>query len=322
MIGKLLLAGALATIPAWGQNEVRHVTRFWGPDGAGVELYTETEGPSRPADTLANDKARLDAALTKYSPLHPTVIQLKAKIAQDEAVLRQQTTISGGGSLRDDGKQPLSMHRLVFDGRNDVVFAYELEIKHAAQAGAVNIRIKPASLTTHYPTVSAMREFIAVNVGQEVTLEMLADPNTGEKVYDVLRPIAESNPYGGAGIQSAERPLEGITLVVNGQTLTARNSWRVGQPALLYIPGQGGFYLSWNNLDKYRVAGYVEKNRMIVFIDSQYIEVTSAANILAASEHGPVWVYHDPNYRPETGADRAQLTVFVGTETPHARKSR
>lgn len=323
MIHKLMAVCVLIAAPAAAQNDVRHLIQVWFPDGSGVELYTETSGP--PAETLAADKAQLDTLLTTYSPNHPAVIQLKNKIAREEAVATQRTTVSGGGSLSDDGTHPLAIHRLVFDSRNDVVFAYKLEVEHARQSGAVNIRIKPASLANRYPTVSSVREFLSVNIGQEVTLEMLADPSTGAKVSDVLRPIDEPNPNGGAGIHAVQRSMDGVKLVLNGQALPLKSTWKAGKPAMLHVPGHGAFYLYWQDTPRCKLAGYAEKNRLIFLLDGQYAEITSTSNILTTGDHGPVWVYHDPNYRPESGSGvtrEAQLITVESLEVPHATKSR
>ncbi len=43
-------------------------------------------------------------------------------------------------------------------------------------------------------TVAAAREFDGVRKGQAVRLEILYNPATGEKVYDIFRPSTDARP--------------------------------------------------------------------------------------------------------------------------------
>jgi hypothetical protein len=286
MIGKLFVVGALAAVTAVAQGEVRHIIVAWFPDGTGVELQTETTGATH------------------------------------------QTSLQGAGIITHD-----LVHRIVVDSVNRIVFAYGLEAQKGSEPGAISIRLKPVSpdmgvnlATTgqfgiggdrRVPTVSAVREFLSVKKGQEVKIEILDNPGTGEKVYDVLRPTEEINPAPGHPVlQAVERPNGTVGLVVNGQALAVRNSWTAGNPARLYLPGHGAYYLSWINLPKFRLAGYVEKNRLIFLLDSQYVEITGQSNILTTATGGPVWVYHDPDV--SNGMQGAELSV-TNPEALHAK---
>jgi hypothetical protein len=286
MIGKLAVTGALAVLAAAGQGDVRHSIVAWFPDGTGVELQTETTGPT------------------------------------------VQTSVQGAGMILHN-----LVHRIVVDNQNRIVFAYELEAQKAAEPGAVSIRLKPVGADMgvdlastgqfgiggdgRVPTVSAVREFRSVKKGQEVKIEILANPSTGEKVYDVLRPAEETNPAPGhRGLQAVEKPMSSVGLVVNGQALAVKSSWTAGKPARLYLPGHGVYYLSWENLPKFRLAGYAEKNRLIFLLDSEYVEITGGSNILTTAERGPVWVYHDPDV--PAGLQGAELSV-ANPEALHAK---
>jgi hypothetical protein len=223
----------------------------------------------------------------------------------------QLTSVQGGGMIKND-----RLSRIVQDNQNTIVFSYDLEAEKAAEPGAVTIRIKPASGGT--PTVSAVREFRSVKRGQEVRLEILANPTTGERVYDVFRVAEGLNPSPrGLSVQVVKRPARGaIELVVNGQSLAIKSSWTAGKPARLYVPGQGAFYLSWEYLPKFRMAGYIEKNRLIFLMDSAYVEMTFGGNVLTTGERGPVWVYHEPGLA--RGPQSAELTT-ADLEAAHAK---
>lgn len=242
MIFRLLAVGALAAFSAAAQT---YAQRFWFPDGAGLELRTETTGSTG------------------------------------------QTDLSGGGTI-SYGR----VSRFVEDSHNTTVFAYGLEA-HKAEPDTITIRIKPG--TAGNPTVSAVREFPAVKYGQEVKIEILANPSTGERVYDVLRPIEGPSPsLGRPAVQGIWVP----KLVVNGQNVEVKSSWAIGQPARLYVPGHGAYYLSWESRPNFRLSGYIEKSRLIFLMDRQYVEMTFKSNVLTGAEGGPVWVYHDPGFVP------------------------
>jgi hypothetical protein len=83
---------------------------------------------------------------------------------------------------------------------------------------------------------------------------------------------------------------------VNGQTRAVKSDWGGSELPRLYVPGRGAYYLSWASRPKYRLAGYIEKNRLIFLMDNMYVEMTFAGNVLIAAEGGPVWVYHDPGF--------------------------
>jgi hypothetical protein len=286
--------------PAAAQGSMRDVILAWFPDGAGVELYTETTGS------------------------------------------RQQTSLQGAGMIAYN-----QVHRIVSDNQNRIVFAYELEAERAPEPGAITIRLQPVSpeVAGHMPengrflvdapggripTLSGVREFRSVKRGEEVKIEILANPATGEKVYDVLRPTDEPKPYpGGPVIRSDRRPVGGTTapqevrVVVNGQALAVRSSWTAGKPARFYLPGHGAYYLSWGSLPNFRLAGYIEKNRLIFLLDSKYVEITCLSNILTTAERGPVWVYHDPDYTPEPRdgtVHGAELTSAGNLEAVHEKR--
>jgi hypothetical protein len=199
-----------------------------------------------------------------------------------------QTEVSGGGTVRNR-----SISRFVQDSQNATVFAYGLEAERAQEPFAVNIRIKPAK--NGDPTVSAIREFPAVKIGQEIRIQILTNPSTGEHIYDVLRPLEGASPSPGYNVEGVSVP----KLVLNGTAVAVKSNWATGQPARLYIPGHGAYYLSWESRPNARLAGYIEKNRLIFLMDSEYVEMTFSRAVLAAAQGGPVWVYHDRGFVPE-----------------------
>ena len=244
MMLRILIASLLGAASGAAQT---YGQQFWFSDGAGLELHTETTGP---------------------------------------------TAVAGGGMISwDEASRTDRVSRFVKDSQDKTIFSYELEARHADEPGGINIRIRPFQGGA---TVSRDREFKAVKYGQEVQFEILANPKTGERVYDVLRPIEGPSPNPGRlGIQAVSIP----RLVVDGHVTAVKGSWPEKELPRLSIPGRGAFYLAWKSKPKYKLAGYLEKNRLVFLMDGAYVEMIFAGNVPGAQEAGPVWIYHDPNFK-------------------------
>jgi hypothetical protein len=77
-------------------------------------------------------------------------------------------------------------------------------------------------------------------LGQAVTLDILQNPSTGEKIYDVLRPIAGSAPVMSVESVPARETISRnrITLRVNGKSMPAPSSVVMGEAVRIDIPRQ------------------------------------------------------------------------------------
>src|ERR1700735_615636 len=129
---------------------------------------------------------------------------------EQEATGSTVLALHGGGVRVSDA----GIERVVSDKDGNILYAYFVEAWAGPRAGAVTIRIKPldketeTSLTSHpgrgwhttgpIGTVAGIREFPGVQKGQAVRLEILYNPSTGEKIYDILRPSPDVSP-GNAG---------------------------------------------------------------------------------------------------------------------------
>src|SRR5262249_8342753 len=104
---------------------------------------------------------------------------------------------------------------------------------------ALEISLQPRE----YPTIAEAREFQKVRLGETVRLEVLADPSTGEKLYDVIQPL--SPPARRTIAPEDEIVLDRMRILVNGRTIhEARNSTMIGEAVKLALPGHGTVYLT------------------------------------------------------------------------------
>ena len=104
-----------------------------------------------------------------------------------------------------------------------------------------------------------------------------------------------------------------IALMVNGQKTAAPAGWLTGAVARLYLPGHGAYFLSTyqpKTAHVFRRIVYADRHNLEFAIDGDFIRITSNGNVLTRSESGIVWVYHDPQYQPESQSGAADL-VFA-----------
>ena len=105
-------------------------------------------------------------------------------------------------------------YRIVLDRANNPLFAYELELRGSPQ-NTVQVTIKPADQENlraldwlkgktvgNVPTIAAVRPFPPLRLGDEVHVDIMYNPRTGEKLSDVLRVTAEAHarPEVGQGV--------------------------------------------------------------------------------------------------------------------------
>lgn len=258
------------------------------PDGTGVEIRTETTGSS-PVDTIG-----------------------------------QMGIAPGVGSLD-------LVNRVVLDRANHILFAYNLEASHGAIPGTVRIRILPLTSASenailgngptprygfpggHIPTVVAIREFPDVRISQVVTLDILYNPSTGEKIFDILRPVLATRS--GMSVYVAVLPetisLKDVAILVNGRTLAAPASFLTGSAVRIDLPHLGTYVLGASDPHQagFEAIARVDGKILTWTSGRARIEITSATNILTSAGKGTLWLYHDPHYQPDVVSLQSADTV-------------
>jgi hypothetical protein len=205
------------------------------------------------------------------------------------------------GGVEGEG---LVWHRVV-SNKQGVLFAYDLEASLTASGSGVRLRIKPLGATfaeklgagKPVPTVAAVRDFPEVRYGESVMLDILYNPTTGDKIYDVLRPTQD--PLLGA--PGGDFILSGLNIRVNGQVVwTATGDGSIsGDLAMIYLPGRGAYYFAVKRPPSgaYEQTGRVDWNRLTFTAGGDQIEVTGKGNLLRHLQSSPVWVRNNPNAR-------------------------
>jgi hypothetical protein len=268
----------LSVVPSALHADPPRILRASFPDGTALEILTETTGSS---------------------PVDP----------------RGEMGIGPGTGPQD------MVNRVVIDRAGNILFAYNLEASHGTAPATVKIRIEPISTASeitiikssgmggrphftgaHLPTVAAVREFPAVQMGQAVMLDILQHPATREKIYDVLRPIAGSAPAMSVESVPAQETisLSRISVRVNGKSMPAPSSVVMGEAVRIDIPRHGAYILA--AADPHQ-AGFTKIARadgkaLTWTTGGDRFEIASAANVLIHAEKGELWVFQDRHYQP------------------------
>jgi hypothetical protein len=237
------------------------------------------------------------------------------------------------------------MVRAVVDIGNHALFGYIVEAYRDAKPGTIAIRIRPLDskamdllnlpalgiriAETGVPTVSAVREFHFVKIGEAVALDILYNPSTLEKVYDVIRPIDEPPPRPGTVLKGPFPPreelsLKNIALRVNGQEVAAPPSWMVGAAARIDVPGHGSYVIAAYDpkaSGRQFFPNVIASGEALTWsIDGDDIEMKSQTNVLTSRLEGTLWIYHDPTFRAQDQPGTVRLQTADAIEWLMSKK--
>jgi hypothetical protein len=286
---RIAFAFALATVL---RADSQHVLRASFPDGTGLEIFTETTGSS-------------------------------------------QIDIGGEMGIGPGVGHKDLVNRIVTDSAHNILFVYNLEASHGASPNTVMIRIEPISAASeeymlkraatagqtfpsgHLPTVAGVREFAAVKMGEAVTLDILYNPSTGEKIFDVLRPFlgATSHLTVSSAPASETISLKDVAVRVNGRAISAPASWMIGAAVRIDIPGYGAYVVAAYDPHGtspnavFSAVAQADGKSLSWTMGKDRVEISSSTNVLTRPGKGALWVSHDPHYQPDVVGLQAADTV-------------
>jgi hypothetical protein len=230
--------------------------------------------------------------------------------------VRLRITTNGAAAALKTSLEPASgnsFYRLFRDDNNLVVFAYEIQVARTSDGDYFRITAKPATYAfadNHQnadggkpvPTLSAEHESSLLASGQKFSIDVPTEPGLGNNLADIvevrLAGRGAPEPRQAAGlIQFAS-----IKVSINGKPAAPGGPGAVvsGRYAMFYIPGRGAYFFSMQPVDGYPFAkvGSVDHAHLEFTVDNETYDCDGDAPILAQGDHGEVWVYRDPKYRP------------------------
>ena len=263
---------------AWSQTKTPDELRY-SFNGAGVAIHTESS--------------------TSQSPL----------------------STSGAVAIGNDS----TSYRIVLDRDNKPLFAYELQLR-AEPPNHVRVTIKPAGqdglralewlkgkMVRDVPTIAVARAFPPLRLGDEVHVDIMYNPKTGEKLWDVLRVTPEAQPMlkPGKVFTGPQFSWEGVKVAIDGKIVADRSgNWMIGEAIMMRVPGRGQYFMALQPAAgfPFQPSGWIDHNVLRFRADGEQVEITGRSNLLMKSETGTVWVYHLPEARTKGRADELDFT--------------
>lgn len=214
-------------------------------------------------------------------------------------------------------------HRVVVGKNAEVLFAYDIEARRSRDGGFL-MWIKPSVDAPHLyghkvPTIAAVRDFSPLKVGDAVQVDILYNPATKEKIYDVLRVLGTRPPESASKLSRPEFVLQDVALTINGRNFKRRNGLNMSGCALkIELPERGTFYFTFPpapDFPDFQPSAWVDHDILRFHAGLELIEVTSATNIVPAADYGTVWVHSEPESE-RTIRLRAQRAELLRHYTP------
>jgi hypothetical protein len=242
-------------------------------------------------------------------------------IHTESSTSQSPLSTSGAVVIGDDS----TSYRIVLDRDNKPLFAYELELQKGP-LNTVRVTIKPADqeklhaldwlkgkVAGDVPTIAAVRAFPPLRLGDEVHVDIMYNPRTGEKLSDVLRvtPEAQPAPKPGKVFTGPQFSWEGIKVAIDGKIVADKSgNWMIGEAIMMRVPGRGEYYMALQPPAgfPFQPSGRVDHNVLRFRVDGEQVEITGRSNLLMKSETGTVWIYHVPEVRAKGRADSVDIT--------------
>ena len=209
-----------------------------------------------------------------------------------------------------------SVYRILHDDSSLAVWAYELVVERLTDGDHFQILVKPAGQEfaakfpnadggKPTPTFTIPIESPPLAVGGTFTIDIPTNPGLFQQRTDTVE--VQPDPLDRSGSQASRQsaPLirfADVIVSVNGKSVRAAGLGAMvyGQYVMFYIPRRGGYFFSTQPVTSrpFVQMGDVDRNKLKFTINQEDYECTSAANILMQAERGQLWVYHDPQFKP------------------------
>ncbi len=200
-----------------------------------------------------------------------------------------------------------SFYRMFRDQNNLMVFAYELAVNLSPGGDSLSATARPAEnefaarfpnadAGKPVPSLSSDQEMGPLGSGQSAEIGLFEIPGMGLKVSESIRVRMRQDVASGA------LNFTGLRVSIGGGPLSPAPAGSVaGRYAMFYIPGRGGFFFATEDPGRggFVKAGNIDRSEMRFTLDNENYVCSAGAPILASDASGDLWVYHDPNYKPE-----------------------
>lgn len=228
------------------------------------------------------------------------------------------------------------MHRIITDSKNKLYFGYDIVVTPQPEKNKFKLSFKPLSInpgkylalfnadnffitTNSNETVNVddfatqifpkYPEDILVEGSDTITLELLENPQTKAKIFDVLKIYTENQRSGDVfserkpardfTIDDVELELNNMELFVNGEKIGKGGGGITGANIYFYLAEKGRFIMSPfpHKGFNFQKIGIVENNKITFNFNGDSYKLISTAPVLGSGGKWNIWVLHDSNYR-------------------------
>ncbi len=209
-----------------------------------------------------------------------------------------------------------SFYRIFRDENNLAVFAYELAVARTPDGEQFRVTAKAATedFAARFPnadggkptpTFSSPLQSPLLSSGDKFVIPISTDPGLHQTLTDTvqIRLNQRGAPTSDPGPERTEQiRFSALKVSINNRPVSPSGAGTLvtGRVAMFYIPGRGGYFFSTEAVDQkaFVQIGVVDGKHLQFTLDNDIYDCTSDAAILARSERGQLWVFHDPSYKP------------------------
>jgi hypothetical protein len=231
------------------------------------------------------------------------------------------------------------VHRVVIDKKNKLYVGYDLEITPTAEISQFDVLIKPLSLNKDMSdTINKLGDSsnlslrsipkypgkITVQDGDTISLDVLENPQTGEKISDLIKitwgkqkfdtyfPNKESPRD--FTINDVQLSLNGFEAYVNEEKVKFSGGGMSGSVIWIYFPNKGRFILSAieQNNSGFQKIGIADDKTITFKYEGENYKFVSNNPVLAGGGKWNLWVMFDKNYKPFQSKNCAESSFTFG----------
>jgi hypothetical protein len=239
-----------------------------------------------------------------------------------------------------------TVHRFFIDRENKSHFGYDLVVKKDDEKGKYTVAFKPLSmmLSANGLEVKNLTKFpepMQLNEGDTISVELLENPKTKEKIADLIKIIqVESNqknhqpnqiiipdfssskviqttqlftrvfePDPSAKpkdftLDEIKMQITNANLLVNGKQIAEKKTALAGN-VYFYLKGKGRFILSPVPREgyKFQKTGVIDTNKISFEFNGDKYEIKSFMPIMYYGGKWNLWVLYEPDYRPNSDVE-------------------
>lgn len=208
-----------------------------------------------------------------------------------------------------------SFYRIFRDENNLAVFAYELEVTRTSDGDDFRVNAKPATQAfaarfpnadggKPTPTLSTTLESPVLHSGQSFTIPVSADPGLGQTLTDTVHVVLHEPGEPNNATTAGDRiRFDSLKVFIQGKLVSPGGAGAdvSGRYAMFYLPGHGGYFFSSSASEPppFAHVGVVDGKKLTFTIDNEMYDGTANSPILMHADSGQLWVYHNPNYKPD-----------------------